>query len=47
MQVWQPAHINTTPFIIIALGLMLLGLAILAWWALSYCKFRNLKNYLD
>lgn len=47
MVVWEPAAINTTPFMIIGIMLGVLGLAIFIWWAFSYLNFRRLKNYFD
>ncbi len=45
--VWQPAVINTKPFMVIGVGLALLGIGILLWWGLSYISLRRMRNNLE
>jgi hypothetical protein len=45
--VWQPAVINTTPFMVIGVCLGLLGVGILLWWGLSFVSLRRMRNNLE
>lgn len=47
MQIWQPAVINTMPFMVVGIIVGVLGVGILIWWAFSFLSLRKLKNYLD
>ena len=46
MSVWQPAVINTRPFMVIGIMLALLGAGTLIWWCFSYLSLRRMRNNL-
>jgi hypothetical protein len=47
MAVWQPAVINTRPFMVIGICLGVMAVGVLVWWGCSYLNFRRLQNYCD
>jgi hypothetical protein len=46
LKIWEPAKIDTTPFLVIAIVILVLSLAILVWWIYSFVDLRKLRNSL-
>lgn len=46
MQIWQPAQIDTTPFLVVVIIILILSLGILVWWVYSFVDLRKLRNSL-
>jgi len=45
--IWQPAVINTRPFMVIGIILILMGAGTLIWWGFSYLSLRRFRNNVE